>query len=100
MIEKTVCELFAGVGGFRLGLENSSEDWITVWANQWEPGKKTQHAFDCYCSHFGSSPAMYASRSVARMRGELPTCTAGSSLAATSRRMVRSPRQTRAPASA
>lgn len=55
MIEKTVCELFAGVGGFRLGLENSSEDWITVWANQWEPGKKTQHAFDCYCSHFGAS---------------------------------------------
>lgn len=56
MIEKTVCELFAGVGGFRLGLENSSKKWTTVWANQWEPGKKDQYAFDCYCKHFGYSP--------------------------------------------
>ena len=53
LIDKTVCELFAGVGGFRLGLEESSREWNTVWANQWEPGRKTQHAFDCYCSHFG-----------------------------------------------
>lgn len=55
MIDKTVCELFAGVGGFRLGLERSSKDWNTVWANQWEPGKKVQHAYDCYCSHFGKN---------------------------------------------
>lgn len=54
-IDKTVCELFAGVGGFRLGLENASQEWETVWANQWEPGRKVQHAFDCYCSHFGNS---------------------------------------------
>ncbi|SHJ72363.1 DNA (cytosine-5-)-methyltransferase [Parasporobacterium paucivorans] len=53
MIDKTICELFAGVGGFRLGLEHSSKEWNTVWANQWEPGKKSQHAFDCYCHHFG-----------------------------------------------
>ena len=53
LIDKTVCELFAGVGGFRLGLEESSKEWNTVWANQWEPGRKTQYAFDCYCSHFG-----------------------------------------------
>lgn len=52
-MEKTICELFAGVGGFRLGFERASKDWTTVWANQWEPGKKSQHAFDCYCSHFG-----------------------------------------------
>lgn len=26
-MEKTVCELFAGVGGFRLGLERESKDW-------------------------------------------------------------------------
>lgn len=56
MINKTVCELFAGVGGFRLGLERSSSEWNTVWANQWEPGKKSQHAYDCYCAHFGHTP--------------------------------------------
>ena len=49
-MEKTICELFAGVGGFRLGMERASKEWTTVWANQWEPGKKTQHAFDCYCT--------------------------------------------------
>ncbi|WP_442985537.1 DNA (cytosine-5-)-methyltransferase [Sedimentibacter sp. MB31-C6] len=52
-MDKTLCELFAGVGGFRLGLEKASKDWKTVWANQWEPKKKQQHAFDCYCEHFG-----------------------------------------------
>lgn len=45
-----VVELFAGVGGFRLGLERSG--WRTVWANQWEPGVKVQHAADCYRSHW------------------------------------------------
>lgn len=48
-----VCELFAGVGGFRLGLERSSNNFNFVWANQWEPGKVSQHAFDCYVNHFG-----------------------------------------------
>jgi DNA (cytosine-5)-methyltransferase 1 len=52
-MEKTVCELFAGVGGFRVGLENADKNWKTVWANQWEPGKKSQYAFDCYEAHFG-----------------------------------------------
>ena len=53
MCQKTVCELFAGVGGFRLGLEHSSKDWKTVWFSQWEPGKKNQWAHDCYVKHFG-----------------------------------------------
>ncbi len=53
MCKKTVCELFAGVGGFRLGLEHSSKDWTTVWFSQWEPGKKNQWAHDCYVKHFG-----------------------------------------------
>jgi len=48
-----VVELFAGVGGFRLGLEAASPRFKTVWANQYEPSKKTQHAFDCYVKHFG-----------------------------------------------
>ncbi|MDD3746858.1 MAG: DNA (cytosine-5-)-methyltransferase [Anaerostipes sp.] len=63
-MKKTVCELFAGVGGFRCGLNSikSIEDtkkiekWDTVWFNQWEPAeKKTQYAHDCYVYHFGTS---------------------------------------------
>ena len=42
-MKKTVCELFAGVGGFRIGLEESDPNWNTVWANQWEPGRKSQY---------------------------------------------------------
>src|SRR5512147_705930 len=45
-----VCELFAGVGGFHVGLERAGME--VVWANQWEPGTRTQHAFDCYERHF------------------------------------------------
>lgn len=52
-MEKTVCELFAGVGGFRLGLEAADPSWKTVWMNQWEPSRKRQDAYDCYCAHFG-----------------------------------------------
>lgn len=48
-----VVELFAGIGGFRLGLEASNK-WKIVFGNQWEPGKKNQWAFDCYKSHFDS----------------------------------------------
>lgn len=48
-----VVELFAGVGGFRLGLEKANSDvFKTVWANQWEPSRKTQDAFDCYTRNF------------------------------------------------
>lgn len=62
-MEKTVCELFAGVGGFRCGLNsiNTIEDtkkeekWDTVWFNQWEPGNKKQWAHDCYVNRFGTS---------------------------------------------
>lgn len=52
-MKKTVCELFAGVGGFRLGLERASEDWETVWFSQWEPSRKLQWAHKCYVSHWG-----------------------------------------------
>ena len=38
-----VAELFAGVGGFRLGLEKSNYE--IVWSNQWEPSTKKQHAW-------------------------------------------------------
>ena len=52
-MQKTVCELFAGVGGFRLGLQHSSPHWETVWFSQWEPGRKKQWAHDCYVKHWG-----------------------------------------------
>ena len=65
-MEKTVVELFAGVGGFRCGLNNVSlvnnktvEDgnWNFVWANQWEPATKSQEAFFCYTKRFGENDA-------------------------------------------
>ncbi|MGM5470462.1 DNA (cytosine-5-)-methyltransferase [Flavobacteriaceae bacterium LMO-SS05] len=46
-----VAELFAGVGGFRLGLEKSNYE--IVWSNQWEPSTKTQHASMVYEARFG-----------------------------------------------
>lgn len=46
-------ELFAGVGGFRLGLEKANPFLFDVtWANQWEPSRKVQHAFECYTRNF------------------------------------------------
>ncbi|MCC0653911.1 DNA (cytosine-5-)-methyltransferase [Clostridioides sp. ES-S-0001-03] len=50
-MNKTVCELFAGVGGFNVGLSKSDE-WNVVFANQWEPSRKSQYAYECYKSNF------------------------------------------------
>ena len=47
-----VVELFAGVGGFRVGLEAASPRFHTIWANQWEPGQAGQWAFKCYEKNF------------------------------------------------
>jgi len=61
-VEKTVVELFAGVGGFRVGLNEvfldkngktvEKDNFKFVWANQWEPSTKTQHAYECYKYRF------------------------------------------------
>ena len=51
-----VVELFAGVGGFRIGLQNAQakdKEFEIVWSNQWEPSTKIQHASDVYCARFG-----------------------------------------------
>lgn len=61
-----VIELFAGVGGFRLGLEGwkgksalskynkgLKSPYEVVWSNQWEPSTKTQHASLVYENRFG-----------------------------------------------
>lgn len=51
-----VVELFAGVGGFRVGLERcDSAVFKTVWANQWEPGQAGQWAYKCYEQRFGAA---------------------------------------------
>lgn len=63
-----VVELFAGVGGFRLGLEgwngktslssyteSFDSNYEVVWSNQWEPSTKTQHANMVYESRWPKS---------------------------------------------
>jgi DNA (cytosine-5)-methyltransferase 1 len=55
-IIKTI-ELFAGVGGFRIGLEGfpkrKSSPYDVVWSNQWEPSTKKQHANIVYTQRWG-----------------------------------------------
>ena len=62
-MKKTLVELFAGVGGFRCGLNHvelkddkvvEKGNWKCLWANQWEPATKSQEAYDCYVKRFGS----------------------------------------------
>jgi len=60
----SIVELFAGVGGFALGLTRQLDEfdrntgwrwstpdrpsWQLVWGNQWEPSTRPQHAFEVY----------------------------------------------------
>lgn len=48
-----VAELFAGVGGFRVGLERAG-GYKVVFSNQWEPSTKKQWASEVYEARFGS----------------------------------------------
>lgn len=54
--ELRVAELFAGVGGFRAGLEAASTGFTTKFSNQWEPPgtPARQFASKCYQMRFGS----------------------------------------------
>ena len=49
-----VVELFAGVGGFRIGLEGASDAYETIWNNQWEPSTQHQDASIVYQARFGT----------------------------------------------
>lgn len=69
-MKKTVVELFAGVGGFHIGLTRAS-DFKIIWANQWEPGKKVQHAFDCYKTHFEDT-TICVNDDIAKVKNEIP----------------------------
>jgi len=66
---KTI-ELFAGVGGFRLGLENvnkkeKKEAFRVVWSNQWEPSTRIQHASEVYEKRF--KEGIHSSEDIAKV---------------------------------
>lgn len=64
-----VVELFAGVGGFRIGLEGHGKrklkGYKTVWNNQWEPSTKKQHASEVYVERFG--PEGHSNEDIAKV---------------------------------
>jgi len=71
-------ELFAGVGGFRLGLEGYKgnrkphhENFKTVWFNQWEPSTKKQHSHEVYVKNFGDIDG-YTNVDIARVTDKVP----------------------------
>ena len=66
-----VVELFAGVGGFRVGFERSSTLFDTIWANQWEPGQKGQWAYKCYVKNFGN-PEKCSNEDIATVINKVP----------------------------
>ena len=68
-----VVELFAGVGGFRVGLERVSRGrFKTIWANQWEPNSKQRAAFNCYNAHFGDSGSINVNEDISKVRDQVP----------------------------
>lgn len=73
-----VVELFAGVGGFRLGLEGYKgnkkahhRNFETIWFNQWEPSTKKQHAHEVYVSRFGEIDE-YTNTDIAKVIDKVP----------------------------
>src|SRR3989344_4399344 len=73
-----VVELFAGVGGFRLGLEGKpgeemshNKHFKTVWFNQWEPSTKRQHAHETYVERFGDVDE-YTNKDIAKVVDKVP----------------------------
>lgn len=65
---KTI-ELFAGVGGFRLGLESVKTEgkkvFEVLWSNQWEPSTRIQHASDIYEKRF--KEGIHSSEDIAKV---------------------------------
>jgi len=73
-MQQTTIELFAGVGGFHLGLSKSG--WKVVWADQWEPGKKDQWAFQCYRRHFEPSGTICINEDISKIETkDMPSAT-------------------------
>ena len=69
-----VVELFAGVGGFRIGLEKTGK-FKVVWSNQWEPLTKTQHASMVYENIWGKDG--HSNENIEEVKtSEIPDCDA------------------------
>ncbi len=67
-----VVELFAGVGGFRIGLEKTGK-FKVVWSNQWEPQTKTQHASMVYENIWGKDG--HSNENIEEVKtSEIPDC--------------------------
>jgi DNA (cytosine-5)-methyltransferase 1 len=66
-----VVELFAGVGGFRLGLQQA-KGFKVIWANQWEPGTSKQHAAAVYAAKFhnGKTPNAFFNEDINKIVNE------------------------------
>ncbi len=80
-IKIKVVELFAGVGGFRLGLEGHPgkkrahhKIFETIWFNQWEPSTKKQHAYETYVNRFGEAKIAheFTNKDISQVVREVP----------------------------
>ena len=80
-----VVELFAGVGGFRLGLEGYNgksplsgykramkNDFNVIWSNQWEPSTKRQHANEVYNARWEGSKDNHNGENIEHVIKEVP----------------------------
>lgn len=71
-VQLNVIELFAGVGGFRIGLENAnSKLFNTVFGNQFEPSRKSQVAFDIYNTHFNNTNSLNSNENISLVENEV-----------------------------
>lgn len=74
-----VIELFAGVGGFRIGFEMANKQlgkpgfFKTIWSNQWEPSTKRQDASIIYRNRFGEEG--HVNKDINNVKtSEIPDC--------------------------
>ena len=86
-MELTAIELFAGVGGFRVGLNDirgfdpktgraiENGPWSFLWADQWEPATSKQHAYDCYALRFGKEDSSNVDISLVDKKKDIPAHT-------------------------
>ncbi|MDY2913982.1 MAG: DNA (cytosine-5-)-methyltransferase [Candidatus Enteromonas sp.] len=86
-MELTAIELFAGVGGFRVGLNGikgfdsetgraiENGPWSFLWANQWEPATKLQHAYNCYALRFGKEDSSNVDINLVNKKKDIPAHT-------------------------